>query len=113
MKMTGKCTEPKHVTENLGKMEKAISGRPRLGQKSGLAGRRSDLVQKMLGPCEAETGPKLMDCCKQELVGTKERDKMLKRIQILEDGRVPAKKCQKLEDRRTKEENYWEGKEDC
>ena len=35
-------------------------------------------------------GPQLMDCCKLELVGTKEHGKMLKRIQILEDGRVPA-----------------------
>ena len=111
MKMPRKSTGPKHVSEHLGKMEKATSGRPRLGKKSGLARRSSDLVQKMLGLCEAETGPKLMDCCKPELLGTKERDKMLKRIQILEDGRVPAKKGQKLEDRRTQEENHLEGKQ--
>ena len=35
-------------------------------------------------------GPKLMNCCKPEQVGTKEHSKMLKRIQVLEDGRVPA-----------------------
>ena len=35
-------------------------------------------------------GPKLMNCCKLEQVGTKEHGKMLKRIQVLEDGRVPA-----------------------
>ena len=33
-------------------------------------------------------GPKLMNCCKPERVGTKEHGKMLKRIQVLEDGRV-------------------------
>ena len=34
-----------------------------------------------------------MDGCKPEQVGTKEHGKMLKRIQILEDGRVPAKEA--------------------
>ena len=38
-------------------------------------------------------GPKLINCCKLELVGTKEHGKMLKRIQILEDGRVRAKEA--------------------
>ena len=38
-------------------------------------------------------GPKLMICCKPEQVGTKEHGKMLKRIQVLEDGRVPAKEA--------------------
>ena len=35
-------------------------------------------------------GPKLMNSCMPEQVSTKEHGKMLKRIQILEDGRVPA-----------------------
>ena len=34
-----------------------------------------------------------MNCCKPEQVGTKEHGKMLKRIQILKDGRVPAKQA--------------------
>ena len=38
-------------------------------------------------------GPKLMNCCKPEQVGTKEHCKMLKRMQVLEDGRVPAKEA--------------------
>ena len=48
-------------------------------------------------------GPKLMDCCKPELVGKKEHGKMLKRIQNLEDGRVLAKEAQnsgRLKDKR-------------
>ena len=36
-------------------------------------------------------GPKLMNCCKLEPMDTQEDGKMLKRIQVLEDGRVPAK----------------------
>ena len=36
---------------------------------------------------------KLMICCKLVQVGTKEHGKMLKRIQILEGGRVPAKEA--------------------
>ena len=36
-----------------------------------------------------------MNCCKPEQVGTKEPDNMLKRIQIVEDGRVPAKEAKK------------------
>ena len=42
-------------------------------------------MQEMLGRCE-------MNCCKPEHVGIKEHGKMLKRIQVLENGRVPAKK---------------------
>ena len=36
-------------------------------------------------------GPKVMNCCRQEQMGIKEFGKMLKRIQTLEEGRVPAK----------------------
>ena len=38
-------------------------------------------------------GPKLMNCCKLEPMDTQEDGKMLKRIQVLEDGRVPAKEA--------------------
>ena len=44
-------------------------------------------------------GPKLMNCCRQEQMGTKEFGKMLKRIQVLKDGRVPAKEGKELENR--------------
>ena len=41
-------------------------------------------------------GPKVDELLtKPEQVGTKENGKMLKRIQILEDGRVPAKRGEK------------------
>ena len=38
-------------------------------------------------------GPKLMNCCTLEQVGTKEHGKMLKRTQVLEDGRIPAREA--------------------
>ena len=37
--------------------------------------------------------PKLMNCCQTEQMGTKEYGNMLKRIQVLEDGRVSAKEA--------------------
>ena len=36
-----------------------------------------------------------MNCCKPEQAGTKKHGNMLKRIQVLEDGRVPAKEAKK------------------
>ena len=56
-------------------------------------GRSLYLVPKMLGVCEAKKGPKLITCCIPEPMGTKEIGKMVKRIQILEEGRVPAKEA--------------------
>ena len=38
-------------------------------------------------------GPKLTNCCRPEQMDTKEFGKMVKRIQILEEGRVPAKEA--------------------
>ena len=49
--------------------------------------------RKCLGHARQRMGPKLMNCCKPEQVGTKEHGKMLKRIQILEDGRVPGQEA--------------------
>ena len=39
-------------------------------------------------------GPKLVICCRPEQMGTKEFAKMLRRIQTLEEGRVPVKEAQ-------------------
>ena len=43
-----------------------------------------------------------MNCCKPKQVGTKDHGKRLKRIQILEDVRVPAKeaKNERLKDKK-------------
>ena len=45
----------------------------------------------MLRICEATDG--MMNCCKLEPIGTQGCGKMLKSIQVLEDGRVPAKEA--------------------
>ena len=39
-------------------------------------------------------GPKLINCCKPEQVGTEEYGKMLKRIQVLEDCSKGGKKLE-------------------
>ena len=38
-------------------------------------------------------GPKLLNCCRLEQMGTKEFGNMLKIIQTLAEGRVPAKEA--------------------
>ena len=94
MKMKGKCTRQKYLSIILENGESDI-WEAAICKKSGQAGWSSDLVQKMLGLCETEKmGPKLTNSCKPEQVGTKEYGKILKRIQTLEDGRVPAKEAE-------------------
>ena len=78
-----------HVRK-FGKIGMATSGRPRFGKR---VDRQCEVLiwcRKCSGYARQRVGPKLIDCCKLELVGTKEHAKMLKRSQILEDGRVPA-----------------------
>ena len=38
-------------------------------------------------------GPKPVNCCKPAQMGTKEFGKMMKRVQTVEEGRVPAKEA--------------------
>ena len=49
--------------------------------------------RKCWGYARHRMGLKLMNCCKPEQVGTKAYGKMSKRMQTLEDGRVPAKEA--------------------
>ena len=56
--------------------------------------RQGDILiwcRKCSGYARQRMGPKLMNYCKLEKIGAKECGKMLKRIQVLEDGRVPAR----------------------
>ena len=50
-------------------------------------------MQKCSGYAKQRMGPKMMNCCKPEPMGNQGYGKMLKRIQVLEDGRVPAKEA--------------------
>ena len=45
-----------------------------------------------------------MNCCKPEQVDTTEYGKMLKRILVLEDGRVPAKEARNWKNEEQEEE---------
>ena len=38
-------------------------------------------------------GPKMVNCCRPEQLGTKEFGKTMKRVQTLEEGRVPVKEA--------------------
>ena len=49
--------------------------------------------RKCSGYARQRTRPKLMNCCKLEKVGTEEYGKMVKRIQDLEEGRIPTKEA--------------------
>ena len=49
--------------------------------------------RKCSGYARQRMGPKLMNCCKPEPMGIQEYGKMLKGIQVLEDGRVLAKEA--------------------
>ena len=71
---------------------KAILGRPRYGKNNG-QGEFLIWCRKRSGYARQSMGPKLMNFCKPEQVGTKEYGKMLKRIQILEDGRILAREA--------------------
>ena len=55
-------------------------------------------MQEMFELCEVKNGTEIDELLQPEQVGTQEYGKMLKRIQLLEDGRVPAKGGKKLED---------------
>ena len=70
--------------------------------------------RKCSGYARQRMGPKLLNYCRPEQVGTKEHGKMMKRIQILEDGRVPAREAKdwKIEGKKrriTRKEYKWHG----
>ena len=58
--------------------------------------------RKCSGYATQRMGPKLMNCCRPEQVGTKEHGKMLKLVQVLEDGRILQRRQQieKLKDKK-------------
>ena len=85
MKMPGRCNGPQFLSKS-GKMEMAPSGEVMTDEV---------LIwcRKCSGYAKQRMGPKLVNCCKPEQMGTKECGKMMKRIQTLEDCRVPAKEA--------------------
>ena len=81
------------LVQNVGKMGKTTFGRTRYDKKGGQAGEVLTWCRKCSGYASQRMGPKLMNCCKPEQVGTKEYGKMLKRTRVLEDGRIPAREA--------------------
>ena len=61
------------------------------------------MVKKMSLPCATNMGTKLMNFSKSEKVGPNNYGSMLKKIQVLEESSVPAKKARKLEG----QDKYW------
>ena len=94
VKMQGKCTGPKYLSENLENGGKTL-GSHDLVRRVDRQGRVLIWGRKCSGHARQRMGPKLLNCCKPEQVGTEEHGKMLKRIQIVEDGRVPAKEAKR------------------
>ena len=76
MKMQGKCTGAKYLSNNLGKWRVSF-GKTHYGKKNG---QEEVLIwcRKCSGRARQRMGPKLMNCCKPEQVDTKEHGKMLK-----------------------------------
>ena len=93
MKIPGKCTGPKYLSEFFGKWRKQHLGGHDMVRRMDLQGEVLIWRRKCSGYARQMMGPKLLNCCKPEQVGTKEYGTMVKRIQIIEDGRVPAKEA--------------------
>ena len=66
--------------------------------------------RKCSGNARQRMGPKMVNCCRPEQLGTKEFGKTMKRVQTLEEGRVPVKEAKKWrmeeEKRRITREEY-------
>ena len=88
-----KMHRTKIVSGNIGKWRKRQLGGPDLVIRMDRQGEVLIWCRECSGCARQRMGPILMNCCKPEQVGTKEYGKMLKRIQVLEDGRVPTKEA--------------------
>ena len=83
MKMPGKMYRTKIPDRKLGKMVNTTIGRHDLVRRTDKHGEALMWCRKCSRYARQRMGPKLMNCTKN--------GKMLKIIQTLEDGRVPAK----------------------
>ena len=94
MMMPRKCTGPTFLSM-FWKMVKASPWEVMFGKKSEQTVKGEILIwcRKCSGYARQRMGPKLMNCCEPEQVGTKEYGKMSKRIKVLEDGRGLAKEA--------------------
>ena len=88
-----KMRRPKNFVKKIGKWRKRHFGGHDLVRRKEGQGEVLIWCRKCSGYARQKIKPKLMNCCKLEQAGTKEYGKMIKRIQVLEDGRVPAEEA--------------------
>ena len=93
MKMPGRCNGPKFLSKGLGKWRRRHLGGHDLVRRMDRKGEVLKWCRKCSEYARQRMGPKLVNCCRLEQMGTKEFGKMMKRIHILEEGRVPAKEA--------------------
>ena len=93
MEMPGKCYGQKFLSKRLGKWRSRHLGGHDLVRRMYRQGEVFIWCRTCSGYARQRMGPKLMDCCRPEHVDTKEFGNMVKRIKILEEGRVPAKEA--------------------
>ena len=93
MNMPGRCTGPKFLSKSLGKWVRRHLGGHDLVRRIDREGEVLTWCRKCSGYARQRMGPKPASCCMPEAMGTKEFGKMVKRIQTLEEGRVPTKEA--------------------
>ena len=99
MKMPGRCTGPKFLSKSLGTWRRRHLGGHDFVRRMDRQGEALIWCRKCSGNARKRMEPKLMNCCRMEQMGTKEFGKVMKRIQTLEERRVPAKETKNCPDR--------------
>ena len=97
-----KRKETKISVQEFRKMVKATYGRTRHGKKNGQAGRSLDLVQTMLGLCEAENGTQTDELLQARAGGPKRAWQNVETNSGSGRRKGPGQGSKELEDRRTK-----------
>ena len=101
MKTPGRCTRPQLLSKSLGKWSHDLVRR---------IDRQGEVLiwcRECSGFARQRMGPKLMNCCWPEQMGTKEFGKLMKRMQTLRKS--PSQRDKELENRGRQENNYEKG----
>ena len=93
MKMPGRSNGPKFLSRSLKNGEGASLGAHDLVRRMDRQGEVLIWCRNCSGNARQGMEPKLINCCMPEPMGTKEFGDMVKRLQTLEEGRVPAKEA--------------------
>ena len=88
VRIPGTCAGPQFLSKFLETLGKRHVGGHDLVRRMDRQGEVLIWCRECSEYARQRMGPKLMNCCKPEQMGTKEYGKVMKRIQTLEDGRV-------------------------